>query len=520
MFSKFCFCYRRLPVELVGKILAQAAPLLPGLITAGIFVATLIVLRVLFRREPFARKLRLPSVLFWLYLVLAVVTLVTTAYSPRGAKLLHGVSLAVLGLAIVLAGAVTIFDVLLGRYRKVEAPKIVRDIVVVVVFIIVILAVLSSQGVDLSSILTTSAVVTAILGLALQDLLSSVVAGIAIQIERPFTVGDWVKFSEQEGRVLEMNWRSTKIQTLHNDIVIIPNNVVTKSWMLNFTSPTSLHRRKISIGLRYEVPPAKAKAALLRAALSVEGVCRDPEPFVLLRKYDDFAITYRLHFFIVDFPNKDRIEDDVASRIWYQLSRDGLSVPFPIRDINVRQIDESSLRAEREAARAEVVSALEHVTFLEALNTKERERLADGIERARYTAGEKIIVQGDEGDSFYILAEGEVDVLVGGRRVAALSSGNYFGEMSLMTGETRSATIAATSDCLLYVVGKDAFKTIIESNGALVDKIGERLETRRSELRESAEHAATGTGDGKTSSASAGHEESLGSRIRRFFNLK
>lgn len=222
----------------IDDLLDAIQPILPGLVTAGIFLLALIVLRVLLRRESVATKLRFPTALFFFYLGLFVLMVLAQLYWPPAYGVLHVLGLFVLALAVILAVSVAAFDLVMGRYRQVQVPKILRDIVVLIVFSVAVIAVLGRQGVDLTSILTTSAVLTAVIGFALQDMLSNIISGLALQIERPFVTGDWVKFDEQEGWILEINWRSTQLQTLHNDIVIIPNNLITRSAVINFTSPT------------------------------------------------------------------------------------------------------------------------------------------------------------------------------------------------------------------------------------------------------------------------------------------
>jgi small-conductance mechanosensitive channel len=222
---------------------------------------------------------------------------------------------------------------------------------------VAVFTVLSQVGLNVTSLVTTSAVLTAVIGFALQDLLSSVMSGIALQLEQPFAVGDWVKFDEQEGRILETNWRSTKIETLPRDIVVIPNNVITRSPLINFTAPDPIHRRKIKIGLSYDAPPNRVKKALLAGLREVDGVLTEPRPFVLARSYDDFAISYKLFFFIDQIHLKDHIEDAVMSRIWYQLKREGLKVPFPIRDINMYTVSAEDVQRARDVERVEVEEA-------------------------------------------------------------------------------------------------------------------------------------------------------------------
>lgn len=489
----------------VEQILTEIEPILPGLITAAIFLVVLVALRLIYRGEKLAEKLRFPSALFLLYLAMVVPVVLTRAYWPATAGVLGVIALFILALAVILAASFGIFDLFLGRYRNVQVAAILRDILVLVVFVITIFVVLGNRGVDLTSILTTSAVLTAIVGFALQDLLSNIISGLALQIERPFKEGDSVRFGEQEGVVLEINWRSTKIKTLHNDIVVIPNNVITRSEVINFTSPSRIHRRRFTIGLRYEVPPNRVRASLLAAVRRVEGVLVDPEPYVLLVSYDDFAM-------------RERIEDEVRTHVWYQLKRDGLTVPFPTRDLTVKTISDEDEVAEREQELDRVVEFLSKVRFLEPLSVEERRRLAAGTKREYFAGGERVISAGDEGDTFYVISEGEVDVCVGDdlQVVAQLSVGDYFGEMSLMTGEARTATIVTRCDSEYYVIDRGAFRSIIASNDSLVAAISDKLESRRDSLDETQRQRESSILD----RTAAGGTDSIVNRIRRFFNIR
>jgi CRP-like cAMP-binding protein len=289
--------------------------------------------------------------------------------------------------------------------------------------------------------------------------------------------------------------------------------VITRSPLINFTMPDPIHRRKLDIGFGYEAAPNRVKRSILEALKSVDGVLTDPEPYVLAKGYDDFSIGYRVHFFIDRIHRKDYIEDQVLSRIWYQLKRDGLKIPFPIRDLNLHQINAEDTAREREVDRRNVEDALAGVAFLEPLSADERRQLADRIDSQTFAGNETIIRQGEEGESFYIVATGRLSVIAQtGVEVAVLGPGDYFGEMSLMTGEKRSATVIALVDTELYVVDKRSFERIIKSHSALVDKIGARLTERRQALTEE---------DSRTDIATAMTPSDSGivHRIRRFFNM-
>lgn len=495
-------------------------PLLPGIIVAAIFIVGIIVLRIRYRGDALVDRLKRPGVIFYVYVMLVALTVLAKLYWLPGYRFVYLLSLFVLALAVLLAVSVAFFDMFMGRVREIAVPAILRDVVMLVTYIVVIVIIIGQHGVDVTSIVTTSAVLTAVIGFALQDLLSNIISGLAIEIERPFKVGDYVKFNDQEGRVLEINWRSTKVFTLHHDIVIIPNSVATKSAIINFTAPTRIHRRKVKIGLRYEAAPNRARASLLKAVRSVEGVLADPHPYVQLVEYADFSINYVVYFFIKDMPERERIADRVMTRIWYQLRRDGLSVPFPIQDINMRQVTAEDDEKEGHRRLAENVSLLRKVPFLEPLSDEELTILARRLRTEFYGEGESVIHQGQPGSSFYIITDGEVDVHIrerdGGpeRKVTTLETHNFFGEMSLMTGEQRSATVRAARDSELCVIDKSAFGDIIKGNDALVEAISQRLLARTQELKKAREESESSPEELKPDA-----QKTLMSRIKNFFQM-
>lgn len=506
---------------LLRRVLNEVRPISSGLIFALVFLLATILLRVLLRHEPAARRLRTPSNILILYLGLFGLVVLARLVWPEVHQVLYFVSLFVLVLGAIQAMVVGVVDVFLGRYRRVEMPVILRDIGMIVIYVVTVILVLGKAGVNLTSILTTSAVLTAIVGFALQETLSSIISGLAIQVEKPFEVGEFIQFKEQIGQVVEINWRTTKIMTAHRDVVVIPNNVLTREPLINFSAPTPIHRRKVKLGLPYDVAPNRAKASILAALRDVPGVSRDPGPQVMLVEYADFSMIYRIFFFIDAFSDREPIEDRVLSRIWYQLRRDGIRIPFPIQDINVSNVEAESARELERVEVSRCRAALDTVPFLSPLSDDERDELARRARTVGFGGGEVVIRQGEEGDSFYVVAEGEVQVRVsmqGARQdqiVATLGAGQFFGEMSLMTGERRSATIVAARDTRLHVIDHGAFLSVIAANEELITSIGAVLAERRASLdARTSRHR-----DADAQRQISDDQDTIIKKIRQFFRL-
>jgi CRP-like cAMP-binding protein len=369
--------------------------------------------------------------------------------------------------------------------------------------------------------LVSSAVVSAVIGLALQDVLGNVVAGVALHVGKPFKVGDWVKVSDQVGAVVQTSWRSTTISTLDGDFVIIPNGSIAKAEIVNFSAPNPQHAEHARVGTRYEVPPNSAKKAMIEAALQTQGVVPEPRPKVRLIEFGDFSINYDMKYWIDDFSQHDDIRDAVMSSIWYHFRRQGIGIPFPIRDVNLFTVTTQEREKEEAKRIAGLMRLLEAVDIFSPLSSEERLQVAQGVQTHRYAPGERIVRQGDEGDSFFIIGSGQVEVSAqdqtGSQGVLArLGPGKFFGEMSLLTGERRSATVTAVQDTEVGVIDKDNFARVLTANPDIAQTLSEILERRLAEIAAKMADLEKERSDRRLATESRG---SLLKRIRSFFRL-
>jgi small-conductance mechanosensitive channel len=423
---------------------------------------------------------------------------------------------------------VLIEQLFLGRIarerRPFELPRIVRDVIRLAVIVLATLFALKAfMGLEPTALIATSTVLSAVIGLAMQDVLANIFAGIALQIGKPFRVGDWVTAYNQTGTVVSTSWRATRIKTRDNHLVEIPNSNIAKTEIFNYSVPTPLQRRDIEVGVVYSQPPNKVKNVLREAALASKGVLAQPAPDVLLKNYGDFAITYLLRYWLNDFADVPRTEDRIMTNIWYYFKRSGITIPFPIRDVTMRQVDEKA-EARAEQNRLErIKSHLDDVELLADLSKTEKTKLAAAVAETRYAAGEKVVRQGDPaGYEFFILVSGEVEVTVrqpGGAvlDLGVFGPGYYFGEMSLLTGEPRRATITARNDAELLVIDRDEFKEIVDAHPKVAEKLSRAVEKRRAEIEK--ELVEAGDARGAAAVEKEYSHENVLKRIKEFFNL-
>jgi CRP-like cAMP-binding protein len=413
-----------------------------------------------------------------------------------------------------------VVDGFLERARGVAIPVIVRDVTVIVLYLIVSIIVLSNFGVDLTGILTGSVVLTAVVGLAMQDTLGSIASGLALQIERPFQENDWILFDGVTGRVLEINWRTTKLWTHADEIIHIPNKELTSQRLTNLSQPDVHHRRQITLGLPYDIPPNQCKE-LLEAAAQTEGVLNTPPPFATLSEFGESSIRYTLSFYLTNIRTYLQIEDRVLTNIWYRLHRSGIEIPYPTRTITTYEGGTKALPHSAFDSTAARERVLQSVPFLSLLPEEERTDLAKRITLQTYGARETVIQQGQEGDSLFIIRDGEVEVLVDTpslqqpRRVAMLGAGEFFGEMSLLTGERRSATIRTLSDANFYLIEHEVFADVLAKHRDLHEQIAAVLEERLKNLK----NQSSLNSGAVEPTADPQDDETVLSRIRIFFGL-
>ncbi len=356
-------------------------------------------------------------------------------------------------------------------------PTILQDAIVIGLLVFVATFVFHDK------LLTTSAVGAVVVGFALQDTLGNAFAGLAIQSEKPFNIGHWIRVGEFEGRVAEVTWRATKLRTKTGNFVVLPNNVIAKEAITNYSQPVAPTRLQVEVGASYLSPPNEVKAAILEAIAQASKVLTAPAPDVVLVSFDASAITYRARFWIDDYEADEMARDQVRTAIYYAFGRRGIEIPWPIQ---VEYSREWSDIENPEAQRKRREQMLGGVDLFASLTDAHRASLAGATAVRLYGDGETIVRQGAPGQSMYIISSGTVAVLLepDNAEVARIEKGGYFGEMSLLTGEPRSATVVARGDVIVLELDAEQFRRLAAESPQAVEQIGVAAMTRRAELDE------------------------------------
>src|SRR5437667_6168593 len=377
-----------------------------------------------------------------------------------------------------------IWDLYFEKRQQTPIPHFLREVIGGLIFLVTLLLVLSygyHAEAQLTGILAGSGVVAIILGFAGQNFLAGIIGGISIQLNRPYKGGDWLQVGERFAEVMEINWRSTRLRTNDGIYLDIPNNEMVSHEIVNLHYPTEVHAMRIRVGVEYKNPPNLVKDALFRAASTADGVLAQPKVRVFLADFADFAVIYEIKYYMGNHSRINEINDAVRTNVWYELKRRGITIPFPIRKLHVERKAAPSIQEDQ----AEALSILRGEPLFECLSDEQLDHLIKQARLNIFGRGEPVIEEGSPGDSMFVLLRGEANVLVSKNgstiQVATLSAGDCFGEMSLLTGEPRSATVRADRDCYVMEIGKPTMAEVLRGAPSCLEQLSHLLAERKME---------------------------------------
>lgn len=369
-----------------------------------------------------------------------------------------------------------------GTLRQVVIPKLLRDTLAMLLFLIALLLVLSigyHAQTQLKGVLAGSGVAAIILGFAAQNLISSLVAGMSLQIQRPYKVGDWLKIGDTYGEVMEIRWGATRLRTNDAIYLHIPNNEIVKQTITNLSYPSAIHAMRIQVGVDYTIPPNRVKDALLRATTQANRVLPEPPPKVFLKDYGESSILYEIKFNMTSHSYYNDVCDAIRTNIWYEFRRRKINIPFPIRTLQLQRKPASPTQGLREKAR----EMLRHQPLFSWMSDQQLEDLVSDGDVNHFGRGEAVIEEGTSGDSMFLLVQGTANVSVARNgsqiQVSVLHRGDCFGEMSLLTGEKRTATVRAEGDCEIMEISKPIMGELLRSSPQCLDQLSGLLAQRK-----------------------------------------
>jgi small-conductance mechanosensitive channel/CRP-like cAMP-binding protein len=473
------------------------------------------------RHERYQLRGALTLIIFHVIAVGARAAQIEYGYEDRIAELTAAMFQA---LAVVTLGTSALFRGLLPRVGL-TTPRILLDLITVIGIVVAIILVGRKAGFSVAGVITTSAVLSAVIGLSLQSTLGNVMNGLSIQLDKSISVGDWISLGPNlaTGQVIEIRWRYTALQTSRWDTVIVPNSQLVNGQITIIgrrIGQPRMSRRQVDFFVDFRTPPTEVLAAVeagLRAD-PVPHMAKDPAPNALCIGVRDSYAHYCVRYWLTDLSADDPTDSAVRVRIWFALRRANIPMSIPASSMFLTM--ETREREERKVAdeHARRVRALASVDLFRTIPDETRGGLANDLVFMPFARGESITREGATDDGLFMIVEGEAVVRIGSgveeREVARLTAGQFFGEMSLMTGEARTATVVAATDMLCYRLDKPAFHRILRDTPAIADLVAEVLATRRSALS-----AVRDERDEIRRKRMETEKQNLLGRIRGFFGL-
>lgn len=441
-------------------------------------------------------------------------------FSSGSEGLLHTIELAAASILWILAAWLLTRGIKLFFWAKTfkektgaESPLLVRSLVAAAIYLIAFYGIWTSVfNREVTGLLVSTGIIAAVLGLALQSVLSDLFSGLAITVESPYRVGDWIELNNGViGKVVDITWRSTRLLSFHNSIYVIPNNVAAGSIIHNYDEPEKPYAYWVTISVDSNIPSTTVIQILTEAALTCKSVLHYPSPTIRIRDATSRPFKYIVYVYFKDFSSYWAGRSDLFGRIEACLSRAGISPAAVKYEIDTREV------AIEERRKLDIVEHLRAIEIFKPLALEDIETIANACIINTYQADDIIIRKDDQDNSLFIISSGVVSVMDTDDRghyveIARLSSNDCFGEMSLLTGEPRSAMIKTLTVTEVINVSKEAIEPVLQSKPDLSDKLGRIMADRR--------HTREAFIGARRKEIEAEPVKSYVSKIRAFFGLE
>lgn len=444
----------------------------------------------------------------------------------RAAEVLHETFVIGAGIALIRLWGLLIFRIVLPAV-KLSPPRITEDIFVIIAYVAWGLVRLRYAGLDLSGIVATSAMITAVVAFSMQDTLGNILGGLALQLDNSIQIGDWIKVDDIAGKVVDIRWRSTLVETRNWETVVFPNSQLMKNKFLVLgrrTDQPVQWRRWVWFNVGLDTSPSKVISVVEESIrqTDITNVAKTPMPNCVLMDMDNKGYArYALRYWLTDLMIDDPTDGAIRWHIMTALQRVGVKLAMEERSIHITKENEKHEEVLHQREVQLRMKTLRRVELFSQMTDEEMRVLAERLRYSPFAKGNIITRQGDKKSHWlYIIINGDADIMLetaeGERRVIrTLGKGSFFGEMGLMTGAPRAASVVARSDVECYRLDKDAFEDVLRARPAIAEEVSSILVTRRAEL-DSAIHEIDAA---SAQRGMAQQRSEILSTIRRFFGL-
>lgn len=431
---------------------------------------------------------------------------------PRYRELLEGFQTVVVLLCLAKLVIYLLVDIYLRLHLQREVPSFIRDSIRLLVYLAVgIVSLRLVFKIDLGAIVTTTTVITATIAFAMQSTLTNALSGFSIQTDALLKRQNWISIKEKNifGEIVNVGFRYTTLRNPENNLIMVPNSVIMQNIITFHGNGEYDDKPAITadIALGYDLPPEAAKQLLLKVVQDEQEILATPEPLVRLFSYNDSSITYQLKFWIAEPQRKIPVQDSVYSRAWYAVHRAGHSFPFPHRQI-IATTEQVPFNFSREL----IIKKLRKSDLFGILDEATLQSLVAQVPVRVYGGGEAVVIQGNQGSSLFLVLRGNLAASIDGTVVGSIEEDSFFGEMSLLTGAPRGATVRATCEVWLAEITNELMEPLLRENQALLETISAILAERSRRTSESLSDPESGT-------TVTSRQDDYLKRLKQFFKL-
>ena len=485
-----------------------------------------LVLSALLLRAPAAERSTYLNTL-WLFLFGILGVLSGLGASALGfdtaARVLDVLFRIVWSIALIRIAGFAVFRLVLPKLGK-TLPRIIEDLAITIVYAIYGLTQLRVLGVDLTGIIATSAVITAVLAFAMQDTLGNVLGGLAIQLDNSVRVGDWIRIDDLAGRVTDIRWRSTAIETRNWETVVIPNSALMKAKFVILGRREGAPLQWLR-GIRFMVDPAVPPARVISLVeeemreIMIANVARSPAPNCVLADFENGNLLYKLRYYLTDLLEDELTDSAVRVHLFASLQRAGVRIAEEQRTVHAVAKDEAHAETVRQRELSRRLQMLKSIDLLSTLSDEERVFIAERLQYAPFARGDIITKQDSIAHWLYIIAFGEAEVRYeqpgrAPRVIGSVRAGQFFGEMGLLTGEARNATVVARTDVECYRLDRASFQGLLLARPEIANEVSRVIASRKPGLETARAEAAL-----EMANPTPPSQPDLLERISRFFGL-
>jgi small-conductance mechanosensitive channel len=402
-----------------------------------------------------------------------------------------------------------LFDFFTSQKNDIKYPKLIKDIVIIVLYVIGILIIAKYYfDFKITVFLASSAMITLVAGLALQDILGDLFSGIALNFEESLNIGDWVKIGEYEGKIEQFRWRSIKIKTNDHILIVIPNQVASKKEVVCFGQKKSFFSLRFTIGLSYKHNPDFVILVITDVLKTFDRIATEPKPQVMVQDFSDFTVNYEIRYWVNDYANRDTFQNEIKRRLWYAFKRSDIQIPFPIRDIYLHQPEPKPNYQEQ------IFYALKKNQILSILDESQLAHIAGDMDVKLYGKDDILIREGQKGQYFYLFLSGSAHIKKNNQVITSINSYDSVGEISLFTGESTTATVLIKDESLIASIDSEKFRAIVTLNETIAIKLSEMIAVRKTSLKKISSH------EEKAKSGQFSKEsENILNRIKKYFKI-